>query len=206
MNAIITPEQRISADPLAKTIVSIMSAMRADFGRIFTKQFGDEEMITLFKRRLYQKLKGIDLEAIIEGYELCIERNTKFCPTVPEITAAALETVKRHKKRDENKAEAERVSALPAPKISCNPIEMLAKAKFSTPGQINETSEERMKRRADILKNHEAILVLHSHKITRRFAGDEHRCEYGGCHSAGGISNGTTGKGNFYCATHFRMM
>lgn len=204
----ITPDERINADPLAKTIVSIMNAMRADYGRIFTKQFGGEdgkEIITLFKRRLYQKLKGIDIEAIVEGYEICIGRNTKFCPTVPEIVGAALETVKAHKKRDQNLEEAARVSALPAPKIiECDPLAMLAKVKRNATNP-EEASEDRMKRRADILQNHEALLVLNSHKIKRRYAGQEHSCEYGGCNSAGGIANSTTGNGNYYCATHYRM-
>lgn len=198
-------EQRIESDPLAKTIVSIMSAMRADYGRIFTKQFGSDEEITLFKRRLYQKLGGLSLEAIVEGYELCIEKNTKFCPTVPEIVSAVLTTIKTHKKRDENRAEAARVSALPAPKIiDCNPLEMLAKVKIRD-RVVEETSEERIKRRSDILQNHEALLVLNNHKIKRRTFGQEHNCEYGGCNKVGGISSTTTGNGNFYCAEHYRM-
>lgn len=205
--ASITPDERINADPLARTIVSIMNAMRADYGRIFTKQFGGEdgaEIITLFKRRLYQKLKGIEIEAIVEGYELCIGRTTKFCPTVPEIVGAALEAVKAHKKRDEKLAEAARVSALPEPKIiDCNPLEMLAKVKSVVAGE--ETDAERLKRRIDILQNHEALLVLNSHKIKRRYAGQEHECEYGGCKNAGGLSSATTGNGNYYCSTHYRM-
>lgn len=201
-------EERIKNDPLAKTIISIMSAMRADYGRVFTKQFSDEEVITLFKRRLYQKLKGLSIDAIVEGYERCIERNTKFCPTVPEIVASVLDVVKQHKKSDENKAESERISALPSPTISCNPIEMLAKAKIkdvSNNEVSEESSEERMKRRAEMLKNHEALLVIHGENIKRRYAGPEHSCEYSGCQKAGSISRAISGKGNFYCSEHYRM-
>ena len=196
-------EQRIKADPLATTIVHIMSAMRADYGRVFVKQFEDEEIITLFKRRLYQKLKGLDIEAIVEGYELCTERNVKFCPTVPEIVASALEAIKRHKKRDENKAEAERVSALPPPTISCDPIAMLAKAR-NAGMQEPETAEENKARRADLLKDHEARLVLAGSKIKRIYTAVEQSCMHAACRKAGGISNGTMGHGNYYCAEHYR--
>jgi hypothetical protein len=198
--------QRIESDPLAKTIVSIMNAMAADYGRIFTKQFHDQEAITFFKRRLYQKLKGLEIEAIIEGYELCIGRNTKFCPTVPEIVGATLETVKDHKKRDQLLSEAARVSALPAPKITkCNPLEMLANAQLKKQGEKEETREEWVARKAGLLENHDAVLVLNSYKIYRKFAGTEHGCGYGGCNNAGALSSATKGNGNYYCATHYRM-
>jgi len=183
----------------------MINAMKADYGRIFTKQFFDEETLTNFKRRLYQKLKGLEIEAVVEGYELCIERNTKFCPTVPEIVAAVLETIKRHQKRDENRAEAQRVSALPAPKISCNPLELLDQAKSAGELGAGQTGEERMARRAELLKNHEAMLVLHGHSIKRIHADIEHSCARHGCRMPGGISSGITGKGNFYCADHYRM-
>lgn len=198
-------DQRIEADPLAKTIVSMINAMKADYGRIFTKQFFDEETLTNFKRRLYQKLKGLEIEAVVEGYELCIERNTKFCPTVPEIVAAVLETIKRHQKRDENKAEADRVSALPAPTISCNPLELLDQAKSAGRSGVAETSDERMARRAELLKNHESLLVLNGHRIKRVYADVEHLCAHHGCGMPGGIGSGITGKSNFYCADHYRM-
>lgn len=196
-------KQRIEADPLAKTIISIMNAMKADYGRIYAKQFDSDEAITYFKRRLYQKLKSLSLDAIVEGYELCSSRAIKFCPTVPEIVAAVLETVKIHKKRDENKAEADRISALPAPTITCKPAEMLAKAKKSAP--IEETAEERKIRRAEMQKNHEALLTLAGSRINRGISGHNHTCEYGGCMKIGTISRAITGKGNFYCAEHFRM-
>lgn len=198
--------QRIESDQLAKTIVSIMNAMAADYGRIFTKQFNDKEAITFFKRRLYQKLKGIDIEAIVEGYEICIGRNTKFCPTVPEIVGATLETVKAHKKRDQLLNEAARVSALPAPKITqCNPLEMLANAQLKKQVEKEETHDVWVARKAVLLKNHEAVLVLNRSKINRKFAGPENVCGYGGCNKAGTLTSSTTGNGNYYCAIHYRM-
>jgi len=71
---------RIESDPLAKIIVNMLNAMQADYGQTFIKQFGDAEVLKNYKRRLYQKLGGLPINAIIEGYELCTELNKKFCP------------------------------------------------------------------------------------------------------------------------------
>ncbi len=202
----LTSNERIKSDPLAKTIVSMINAMSADYGRVFSKQFPDAETLKNFKRRLYQKLKGLDLEVIIEGYELCIERNTKFCPTVPEIVESAMVVLQQNKKRDKNKVEASMVSGLPAPTIECDPLAMLTNAKKLVFGQAPETSVERMTKRAEALKNHEALLILDSHKIKHLYASHDHSCCVDGCNKAGGISNGTTGYGNYYCASHYRMV
>jgi hypothetical protein len=197
--------ERIEPDLLAKTIVSMINAMSADYGRVFSKQFPDVDTLTNYKRRLYQKLKGLDLDAIVDGYELCIKRNTKFCPTVPEIVESVLEVIKRNKKRDENQIEAIRVSTLPAPTIECDPLVMLSDAKKNISAQLTQTSKERMEKRREVLKNHEALLNCNRSKIKRHVASYEHSCEVDGCNKAGGISSGITGHGNYYCAEHYRM-
>jgi hypothetical protein len=188
-------------DPLEKVIVQMINAMQADYGQVFTKQFIDAEVLRNYKRRLYQKLRGLPVEAIIEGYELCVSQNLKFCPTIHEVVANVLEVVKRNKKLQANKVEAEQVATLPAPKIKCDPLAMLAKAKSVKREQ--ETEEDRQKRKASLLQNHQAVLNLHSHKIKQIFVDAEHTCAVSNCNKPGALSSGLKGGSNWYCAKHF---
>jgi len=204
MNGIAPTSDRIESDPLAKTIVGMINAMEADYGQTFIKQFRDAEVLKNYKRRLYQKLGGLPINAIIDGYELCTEKNKKFCPTVPEIVESVLEAVKRNKKLEANKVEAEKVAALPSPTISCNPLELLAKAKSTSKTGSKEDKAAWMARKAEALKNNEAVLVLHGQNIKRRYAQTEHSCVVNGCHDAGTLSPGTKGSDNWYCKKHFK--
>jgi hypothetical protein len=205
MNGIAPTSNRIESDPLAKTIVSMINAMEADYGQTFIKQFRDTEILKNYKRRLYQKLGGLPINVIIEGYELCTEQNKKFCPTVPEIVESVLEAVKRNKKLEANKVEAECVAALPPPTIDCNPLELLAKAKSASKTGSKEDKAAWLARKAEALKNNEAVLVLHGQNIKRRHAQPVHFCVVNGCQNAGSLSAGTKGGDNWYCAKHFKM-
>ncbi|MGZ8173620.1 MULTISPECIES: hypothetical protein [Methylobacter] len=204
MNGIAPTSDRIESDPLAKTIVSMINAMEADYGQTFIKQFRDAEVLKNYKRRLYQKLKGLPIDAIVDGYELCAERNTKFCPTVPRIAESVLEVVKRNKKLEANKIEAESVAALPPPTITCDPLALLAEAKAASKTGSKEDKAAWMARKAEACRNNEAILILHGHNIKRRYAQPEHSCVVNGCHKPGTLSSGTKGSDNWYCSNHFK--
>lgn len=204
MNGIAPTSNQFDHDPLAKMVVHIINAMQADFGRLFTMQFDDPEVLKNYKRRLYAKLKGFPLNAIVSGYENHVEKNTKYIPTVPELVASIQAAVKQDQTDAKNKDEAERLAALPAPTIECNPLEMLAKAKSATSGQ--RTKQEERLARNDALKNHNAVLNLHSHRYTRRFAQPSHYCAVPGCNKAGTISAGTNGGSNWLCSKHFRLV
>ncbi|MDO9271370.1 MAG: hypothetical protein Q7T96_19885 [Methylobacter sp.] len=204
MNGIAPTSDRIESDPLAKTIVSMINAMEADYGQTFIKQFRDAEVLKNYKRRLYQKLKDLPIDAIVNGYELCAERNTKFCPTVPGIVECVLETVKRNKKLNANKVEAEGITALPAPTIICDPLALLAKAKAASRTDSKEDKTAWMARKAEALRNNEAVLILHGYNIKRRYAQPEHLCVVNGCRDTGTLSNGTKGSDNWFCINHFK--
>ncbi|MDE3023151.1 MAG: hypothetical protein KGI54_15095 [Pseudomonadota bacterium] len=188
-----------------QTIVEMVKAMQADFGRTFQNQFHDPEVLAEFKNRLLTKLRGYPPGAIISGYEQCVDRNPKFCPTVPEIEASTKEIIKNLEQAEKNRIETQRLAALPAPTISCNPVEMFAKAKESHDSE-KLTSEQRMKKRDEAMKNHNALLIIHSHLIKRVYADYDHLCKFPGCRKAGSISRGTKGGDNFYCLQHFRLV
>lgn len=205
MNGIaLTSDDRIQHDPLAQIIVSLINAMRADYGQVFVKQFSDDEVLKNFKRRLYQKLRGLPIDTIIAGYESCTERNLKFVPTVPEIVESVLAVVKRDKKRESNKAEAESIAALSKSTITCNPLTLLAEAKAALSTDSQETRAERLNSQAEKLKRHEALLNSFSSSIKRTYAQSEHFCVANGCRKSGALSHGTLGSDNWYCAAHFK--
>jgi len=77
-------------DPLADLINSLISCMKADFGGRFVARFPEQEDLRQFKRRLYSKLRGHDIDRILAGYERYVEQNItpKFPPTVPELISS----------------------------------------------------------------------------------------------------------------------
>jgi len=81
--------ERIKNDQLAMVIVSIIKAMKADYGSQYLRDFPTEESVILFKRRLYQKLNGLSVAAIIDGYETAATESPKFCPNIIQIVACA---------------------------------------------------------------------------------------------------------------------
>lgn len=205
----LTSDERINADPLAKTIVSMISAMEADYGAVFSRQFNDpndtqHEVLKNFKRRLYQKLRGLPLNAIIDGYELCTSNNTKFCPTIPEIVGAVLEVTKQQKKQQENIAEQERLLALPDQITKAQPeriAEMLKQAMH-----VPDTDhQEWLRRKEKAAKDNEALVSADkmTGKIKTKYATSQHGCAHSFCLGFGSMSHGTRGENNYYCAEHF---
>lgn len=77
-------------DPLADLINSLIACMKADFGGRFVARFPEQEDLRQFKRRLYSKLRGHDIDRILAGYERYVEQNPTptFPPTVPELIAS----------------------------------------------------------------------------------------------------------------------
>jgi thioester reductase-like protein len=187
------------SDPINKGISHLLRAMKADFAQKFSSRFGDEIELRDYKQRLRKIFENNTAEDIYDAYERYLDTFPEWPPTNIDLRSHLENLLKERKKKSENKAEAERLAALPAPTIECNPVEMLVTAKKST--AANRTKEEEQIARDEALKNHNAILTIHGHKIKRRYAQPSHYCAVDGCRKPGGISGG----GNFYCADHYRM-
>jgi hypothetical protein len=191
-----TKEERIKNDPLAQVILQITHAMKTDFGAQYKKQFANDEDLRLYKRRLYTKLIDSSVPDIIDGYEAYIESGKTFCPTIPELITNIEAAKKDRLRKEANNREVQRVAALPAPKVvECNPLAMLAEAKDKA-GTVSK---------ADILKNHEAVITLAGDKIRRVDVLPVHCCAVGFCQKPGVLSRATVGNGDFFCKEHFRQ-
>jgi hypothetical protein len=190
---------RINDDPLAKLIVEICLVMRTDFGRQFSVQFRTEDDLRQYKRRLYTKLRGFDVNDVADGYELFVDGGKAFCPTIPELIEHVELAQKQRRQRELAAADVQRVTALPAPTIQCDPLKMLAEAKRAAMTRRGGPSL------ADRLKSHEALLKSHAKNIKTREFGPDKCCDVGHCKNPGALSHGTTGSGPFYCAKHYRQ-
>lgn len=190
-------QSRIDSDPLAKTIQGLTEAMKADFGRVYESQYSDAEVLRSYRRRLYQKLQGYRLEAIRSAYETLVNGGAKFPPTIPELVSATQKKHSEFVKAEKLQAEADRMAALPAPTIQCNPMEMLAEAMANPQPQGELTRSEK-------LQMHEALVKTFGSKIRGINAGQEHKCAVSFCHKTGSLSSSLTGGGNFYCREHYR--
>jgi hypothetical protein len=148
---------RIESDPLAKTIVEMIEAMKADYGMIFKKQFEVEDELKQYKRRLYKKLQGTPISAIIEGYELFVDKRLKFCPTIPELLESIEEVLRLRKVEERNQRRHEYIeqeNAKPKPERKCDPIAMLSEARLNSGIPTRKEMDERIAKHEELLKAH----------------------------------------------------
>ena len=192
-----------SLNPTAQLVLQISLAMKADFGSQYVKLFKTDADLREYKNRLYTKVKQFTLGDIERGYEDYVNSGNRFVPTVPDLVAVIKAAQTERLKQSRLNAESTRIAALPAPTIECNPLEMLAKAKQAP--KVEETAEERIKKRADALKNHQALLTLSSHHIRHVEVSREHLCAVEHCRNTGALSSATSGHGNYYCAEHYHQ-
>lgn len=206
-------DARISADPLAVAVKTIVDVMATDFGERFTRTFSDAEQVRQLKRRLYAKLKGIAITDIHDGYDRLVDSKPSFVPTVPEIVEAVLFAQKQRRNSEKNQQEANRLAELPPSKEISESIAndnlkkirvMLSEAtahmdKKETPDEMSA----RLVRLEEKRLAHEALLAESFPKKTP-YIEPSHECSVSWCRDAGTISHSPKGGGNFYCAKHFR--
>jgi hypothetical protein len=196
--------ERQKNDPLAMTIITIISVMKADFAASFNKIYKTEEEQQEFKRRLYKLARKENIYPIelIDAYETLITKNHKFLPSIVEIMAQAKEINKENQKNERNRIEAEELARLPAPTHSVNPLKLLATAKSAVEA---DNHSDWLEKKALALKNHDAVIAIAKAqgKIRRGNHEVKHYCKFPGCGSLGAISSGTRGGENFYCKDHW---
>lgn len=190
-----------------RAIILLVNVMYVDYGKQFEKRFnssnvdpetGENLELKLYKNRLLERFKGHDPRIILAGYEKAAADSPKFIPGVQELIAAIEEVYKEHKRAEINRIEAERVSALPPPTITCDPVKMFEEAMVSRNGIPTSAEMNAM------IENHRALLVIHGDKIRSIRPNGDQLCKHGMCNKAGTLSRSTSGGGNFYCADHFR--
>lgn len=182
-----------------QAIILLVNVMRVDYNRQFEKQFSSDFEMQIFKNRLRERFKGFDPRIILAGYEKAAADSPKFIPGVQELIAAIEAVNKENKKAEAQRIEAERVSALPPPTITCDPVKMFVEAKANQNGLPTRAEMDAM------IENHRALLVIHGDKIRSIRPNGEQICKHGMCKKAGTMSRSTKGDSNFYCVDHFRQ-
>lgn len=201
MNIIDFPEDKYN--DLAKVIINITKAMKADFGQQYIKQFSVDEDLRQYKRQLYSRMKGYNLQDIMNAYDEYVNAGNEFCPNIPALLKLVDAAAKSRRQSEANQAEALRIGNTQPTTRDCNPLAMLKDAREALKAKP-QTKEERLAERLQALKAHHQLLELDKDKIKRHFVDAEHQCHVGYCDKPGSLSHGTTGKGNFYCQEHFQ--
>jgi hypothetical protein len=171
--------------------------MLADYPAQYRKNYPDKRTAAVFKQRLSAKLCGFHSDDIIYGYEKCIESSPKFFPSIPELISEIVALKKIRDKKEQNKLEAEKLAALPAPTHGIDALRLIREAKNKN-SDIPQGERLIAARRA-----HRAALKDHCRGVATGVSVQTCNCD--GCHETGGLSGGTNGSGAFYCREHFRQ-
>lgn len=188
--------------PMQTCLISIYSAMKADYGAAFNSRFKTPEIWREFKRRVYVRVQGKNEHDVADGYEewVCSERGKKYLPTLPELMECIEQCEKRRIKKLSDEAEADRISALPSPTMQVNPLKMLAEAKENA--GISSTSM------IERLAAHNALITIHLGRGLIRqpdFSERAHGCAISSCRKLGSLSSSTSGSESWYCQEHYRI-
>jgi hypothetical protein len=205
--------EKVNNDPLAKVIVSMVDAMRADYGDNFKRTFTDKEQLTQLKRRLYSKLKGLDLADIMDGYDKITSEKKSFLPTIPEIVGATLHCQKERKKAERDKAEVLHLSTLPPVSVVPENVardnlkklrEMFCDAlsKADSP-ETMQGKAERLVRLNQSFLGHEAVMKRDFKNYGKQVIDLDHNCSVSFCGRLGTFTASTSGASNWYCKEHY---
>ena len=200
---------KIKDDPLALAIHTVTKVMAVDYATQYKKAFDNREAESLCMRRMYKKLIGVDPRHIIEAYENIAEIDTRFMPSVAEI-------IKEAQRLNRNRqAAAEKLVAIESnqnaitthkPYKKCIPLELLANAKEIADKKAKSKDDDWATRKAETLKNHNAVLNLHSSSIRKHYVSDDHLCSVRGCKKSGSTTGSVRGSESWFCGEHYRMV
>lgn len=195
---------------LKALIKQLCEAMKTDFGNQYASQFQTDRDLAQYQRRVYQKFDGTNIHDLADGYEDYVNSYHKFPPNLSQLIEFAdkAKAIRLAKEKKQAQIEQDTMRIEHKPVIDCNPIEMLAEA-HETVKKKNEdlTTEERAKRLAEMMVNHNAVINLDRSLIRKpRFDPSRYKCDYSGCQNLGSISDSTRGQGPWYCRKHHRMV
>lgn len=190
-------------DEVDRNIQFLVRAISADFMHKFTSHFTSEQSIRDYKRRLRSLFEKYDAKLVYEAYEEYLDGNPEWPPTNANLRAALEKADDRNKRAEKNREEAKRVAAIPRPTVSVDPLKLLADAKAKARPK-NDSHEAWLKRKAEKLQNHEAVLVLHGDRISKPEIWQDKTCSVDFCATPGVFSTSVRGGENWYCREHFK--
>lgn len=186
--------------------------MQTDFPQFFKSSYPNDEGIRLLKRRLYSKLRGVDIDCIVDGYELCLQKKPEYLPGVSMIVSSAIECKKQKDKVSKLKAEADRIGNAPdKPKSTMkgNPIQMLRDAiNKPKPRMQNEEGTWRDETKDERNVRFKAMVIAHEKLVeasikTRPLMNVTMECCVSFCLAPGVLSDSAKGE-NYYCREHYK--
>lgn len=213
-------------DPLKDAVQLLVAVFKSDFGDQWSRQFepvaGEpqtaEQLLRLWKRRCYAKLRGVDSAAIVDGYEQCVAERRPYMPNLAELTETIV-TLDRRRKH--NREEIAAVS-VPAPRFSGglagyvtdvlepNAESSVAQRELAKMRAILDRpagmKAERDARLAANVAAHEALLRGQRELgllLERGYDRSQFRCAVTGCQRPGTLTSSINGSAVWYCPAHF---
>jgi hypothetical protein len=181
-----------------QAIILLVNVMYIDYDKQFEKRFKSDLELQIYKNRLLERFKGHDPRIILSGYERAAAESPDFVPKVQKLIAAIEAVNKEYKQFEKNRIEAERITKLPPPTITCDPVKMFEEAMENRNGIPTRAEMDAR------IENHRALLIIYGDKIRSIRPNAQQLCKHGMCTKAGTLSRSTKGDGNFYCVYHFR--
>ena len=213
-------------DPLKEAVQLLVAVFKSDFGDLWSRQFQpvagepqtSEQLLRLWKRRCYAKLRGVESAAIVDGYEQCVGERRPYMPNLVELTETIV-TLDRTRKREREEIAA---VSVPAPRftggIAGYVTEVLEPNAESTVAQRElakmrailtrpaGTKAEREARLAANVSAHESLLRGQRELgllLERGYDRSQLRCAVTGCQRPGTLSSSINGGAVWYCREHF---
>jgi len=187
---------------LVEIICQIIKAIKSDYPVTCVKIFANDEDEKTYKNSLYKKLKGSSKDDIFEAYDLWVEKNETKPPKVIDLIQILIGIEKTLS------AKHEEVVGHVSESIQ-SPLQMFRDAIEAAGDKTDH--EAWLKRKAEALEKHKALLKKHDSKISKgSFAKSwetekiiDHSCSVAFCNEPGTVS-GAFGEGiNYYCQKHF---
>lgn len=216
-----------SSDPLAMAILSVVNAMRQDFGKRFMSQFEPmfeatetpEENLRFWKRRAYHLLRDIPPGEVIDGYARAVKEREPHMPNLNELVLA-IKALHGERTRAAEQIETASMPRIPAGTGLAGVIEHL-----SSKNRGNDLAQQHIALMREAAKpypvnkkdkgshpfvayrwrlalaHHDDLLAkMPQHKERAEF----YECQAAGCRKRGTNSHNPNGEGPRFCREHFR--
>ena len=186
-----------------QVIVTLVNALKVDYGQQFNRAYATEEEVIIFKKRCWMAFKPFNSECILEAYDSLTKESPQYMPNLQLIISRVKSTHNKREREDEQLAISEKQAALPPPTHYVNSIQLLAEAKEATDNKGEPTQADR----DDAMLKHDIIIANYTKQgfIRKPPNNNDSQCVVGRCNKSGALTDSLKGSDRWYCANHWQV-